>query len=149
MSACRGRLSLPCRMPDWRRCEKRSPPSRKWRHEPAGCRTVPDLCRAEAHLALCDEPGLHQGSFPTSAATAKFALRALRRWSAATIAIVFAYLGYLYLTLPDVRQLATANPPTTAFMELRAREARAQGKEPRRVQRWVSYRRISPNLTRA
>ncbi len=62
---------------------------------------------------------------------------------------MFAYLGYLYLTLPDVRQLATANPPTTAFMELRAREARAQGKEPRRVQRWVSYRRISPNLTRA
>jgi monofunctional biosynthetic peptidoglycan transglycosylase len=81
--------------------------------------------------------------------TSTFALRALRRWSAATIAIVFAYLGYLYLTLPDVRQLATANPPTTAFMELRAREARAQGKEPRRVQRWVSYRRISPNLTRA
>jgi monofunctional biosynthetic peptidoglycan transglycosylase len=62
---------------------------------------------------------------------------------------VFAYLGYLYLTLPDVRQLETSNPPTTAFMELRAREARAQGKEPRRVQRWVSYRRISPNLTRA
>jgi monofunctional biosynthetic peptidoglycan transglycosylase len=34
-------------------------------------------------------------------------------------------------------------------MELRAREARAQGKDPRRVQRWVSYSRISPNLTRA
>ncbi len=34
-------------------------------------------------------------------------------------------------------------------MELRAREARAQGKQPRRVQQWVSYRRISPNLTRA
>ena len=65
------------------------------------------------------------------------------------IAVVFAYLGYVYLTLPDVRQLGTANPPTTAFMELRAREARGQGKEPRRVQRWVSYRRISPNLTRA
>jgi monofunctional biosynthetic peptidoglycan transglycosylase len=34
-------------------------------------------------------------------------------------------------------------------MELRAREARAHGAEPRRFQRWVSYSRISPNLTRA
>ena len=76
-------------------------------------------------------------------------LRFLRRWFAGAAAVVLAYLGYVYLTLPDVRQLETANPPTTAFMELRAREARAQGKEPRHVQRWVSYRRISPNLTRA
>ena len=81
--------------------------------------------------------------------TRTVSLRSLLRWFAGAFAVVFAYLGYLYLTLPDVRQLATANPPTTAFMELRAREARAQGKEPRRVQRWVSYRRISPNLTRA
>ena len=34
-------------------------------------------------------------------------------------------------------------------MELRAREARARGKQPRRVQHWVSYRGISPSLTRA
>ena len=39
--------------------------------------------------------------------------------------------------------------PTTAFIELRAREARASGKTPRRVQRWVPYSRISPNLKRA
>ena len=32
---------------------------------------------------------------------------------------------YVYLTLPDVASLATVNPPTTAFIELRAREARA------------------------
>ena len=76
-------------------------------------------------------------------------LRVIRRWLLGGAAAFFAYLSYVYLTLPDVRQLVTANPPTTAFMELRAREARAQGKEPRRVQRWVSYRRISPNLTRA
>jgi monofunctional biosynthetic peptidoglycan transglycosylase len=34
-------------------------------------------------------------------------------------------------------------------MALRAREAQARGVAPRRVQRWVSYRQISPELTRA
>ena len=34
-------------------------------------------------------------------------------------------------------------------MELRDREARAKGKTPRRVQRWVPYSRVSHNLTRA
>jgi monofunctional biosynthetic peptidoglycan transglycosylase len=64
-------------------------------------------------------------------------------------AAVFVYLSYLYLSLPDVRVLASTNPPTTAFIELRAREARANGKAPRRVQRWVRYERISSNLRRA
>jgi monofunctional glycosyltransferase len=61
----------------------------------------------------------------------------------------FALFVYIYLTLPDVRMLRTSNPTTTAFMELRAREARARGQQPRRVQRWVSYRNISPHLKRA
>jgi monofunctional biosynthetic peptidoglycan transglycosylase len=56
---------------------------------------------------------------------------------------------YAYLTLPDVRPLRTQNPASTAFIELRAREAQAAGKTPRRVQRWMSYSRISTNLTRA
>lgn len=61
----------------------------------------------------------------------------------------FGYLVYLYLTLPDVRPLRTKNPETTAFIELRAREARREGREPRRVQRWVPYGPISPHLKRA
>ena len=64
-------------------------------------------------------------------------------------AIGFALLAYLYLTLPDVRQLKTENPTTTAWMELRDREALAKGRSPRRVQRWVSYSHVSPNLKRA
>jgi monofunctional biosynthetic peptidoglycan transglycosylase len=68
---------------------------------------------------------------------------------AAAAAIAFALLCYIYLTLPDVRVLRTSNPDRTAFMELRAREARARGVPPRRVQRWVSYRTISPHLKRA
>jgi monofunctional glycosyltransferase len=66
-----------------------------------------------------------------------------------TAAAGFAYLSYVYLTLPDVRPLIRNNPETTAFIELRAREARRAGKEPRRVHRWVPYRRISSSLKRA
>jgi monofunctional glycosyltransferase len=64
-------------------------------------------------------------------------------------AIVFAFVVYLYVTLPDVRALRDSNPATTAFMELREREARARGEKPRREQRWVELRRIAPNLRRA
>jgi monofunctional biosynthetic peptidoglycan transglycosylase len=68
---------------------------------------------------------------------------------AAAAAIAFAVLAYVYLTLPDVRSLATKNPQTTAWMEMRAREAAAAGRPVRKVQRWVPYNRISPNLKRA
>jgi monofunctional biosynthetic peptidoglycan transglycosylase len=64
-------------------------------------------------------------------------------------AAAFALLAYVYLTLPDVRPLRTENPTTSAFMELRAREARANGREPRCLHRWVRYRDISPELRRA
>src|SRR5437870_5372070 len=61
----------------------------------------------------------------------------------------FGCLAYAYLTLPDVRPLRTTNPQTTAFMELRADDARSRGEAPRRVQRWVRYRDISSDLKRA
>jgi monofunctional biosynthetic peptidoglycan transglycosylase len=76
------------------------------------------------------------------------------RRRAASIAIglaaaCFALLAYVFLTLPDVRPLATRNPATTAFIELRAREAADQGRKPRRVQRWVRYEAVSANLRKA
>jgi monofunctional glycosyltransferase len=61
----------------------------------------------------------------------------------------FAYTAYVYLTLPDVRPLAKTNPSTTAFMELRTREARADGRKFAIRQRWISYNQISPLLRRA
>ena len=76
-------------------------------------------------------------------------MRAVQRVIVALPAIGFAVLVYAYLTLPDVRLLHASNPSTTAFMELRAREARAKGQQPRRLQRWVSYSRVSPSLKRA
>jgi monofunctional biosynthetic peptidoglycan transglycosylase len=67
----------------------------------------------------------------------------------AAAALAFAVAAYVYLTLPDVRPLRTANPGTTAFIELRAGEAAARGEKPRRNQRWAAYNRISPSLKRA
>jgi monofunctional biosynthetic peptidoglycan transglycosylase len=67
----------------------------------------------------------------------------------ALAAIGFAIAAYVFLTVPDVRVLRTKNPETTAFIDLRAREAAARGDKPRRVQRWVPYSRFSPNLVRA
>lgn len=71
------------------------------------------------------------------------------RWTIGVVAIAFGCVAYGYLTLPDVRPLATSNPTTTAFMRLRAREAHAKGTPAKKVQRWVAYSRISPSLKRA
>jgi monofunctional biosynthetic peptidoglycan transglycosylase len=64
-------------------------------------------------------------------------------------AAAFAYLTYIYLSLPDVRPLARSNPPTTAFIQLRIDEARAAGRKFAIRQRWIPYAQISPNLRRA
>lgn len=76
-------------------------------------------------------------------------LAALVRWLLAAAACLFAYVAYVYLTLPDVRPLISENPSSTAFMDIRAAEARRAGQELRRDFRWVPYDRISPELRRA
>ncbi|HZT77829.1 MAG TPA: monofunctional biosynthetic peptidoglycan transglycosylase [Vicinamibacterales bacterium] len=68
---------------------------------------------------------------------------------AAIPALGFAIVAYAYLTLPDVRSLRTTNPSTTAFMDLRAREAQARGVPVKKVMRWQSYGRIARDLKRA
>lgn len=76
-------------------------------------------------------------------------LRKAGRGTLVVLAVLFACGAYVYLSTPDVRPLRTENPSSTAFMELRAREARAKGEAPRKEQRWAPYRRISQNLVRA
>lgn len=76
-------------------------------------------------------------------------IRKLLTGLAGLAAVGFGCAAYAYLTLPDVRGLRTSNPSTTAFIELRAREAESAGRQPRRVQIWVAYERISPHLKRA
>jgi monofunctional biosynthetic peptidoglycan transglycosylase len=61
----------------------------------------------------------------------------------------FAVVAYVYVTLPDVRALRATNPTTTAFMQLRERQAADDGRKLRHVHRWVPYSRISQNLKRA
>ena len=61
----------------------------------------------------------------------------------------FIYIAYVYLTLPDVRPLATENPSTTAFMELRKSEAEQAGRALTIRHRWVPYTQISNHLRRA
>jgi monofunctional glycosyltransferase len=75
--------------------------------------------------------------------------RTIWRGTAAIVALAFCYLCYIYLTLPDVRPLATSNPTTTAFIELRKREAAEAGRALDIRQRWVPYSQISSNLRRA
>ena len=73
----------------------------------------------------------------------------LFRFLVALATVGFAYLAYVYLTLPDVRWLAGTNPTTTAFMELRIREAAEAGRKFPIRHRWVPYNQISANLRRA
>ncbi|MGD9904727.1 MAG: monofunctional biosynthetic peptidoglycan transglycosylase [Vicinamibacterales bacterium] len=75
--------------------------------------------------------------------------RRLARGFVAALAIGFACLAYVYLTLPDVRRLATEAPETTAFIEIRRDQAHDQGKSFTLRRRWVPYNRISTHLKRA
>ncbi|MBA3271449.1 MAG: monofunctional biosynthetic peptidoglycan transglycosylase [Acidobacteria bacterium] len=76
-------------------------------------------------------------------------MRKVLRGLALAAALGFVFFGYIYLTLPDVRPLATTNPETTAFMQLRTREAAEVGKRYSVRHRWMPYSQISSNLRRA
>jgi monofunctional biosynthetic peptidoglycan transglycosylase len=71
------------------------------------------------------------------------------RWFFGALGVGFAYLAWVYLTLPDVRALATTNPETTAFIEIRRDEAHDAGKSFTLRRRWVPFNRISNHLKRA
>jgi monofunctional biosynthetic peptidoglycan transglycosylase len=73
----------------------------------------------------------------------------LVRSALGVVAVFAAMLSYSWISLPDVRELQKQNPQSTAFMDLRAREAVADGKPWRPAWRWTSYSRISPALKRA
>ena len=69
------------------------------------------------------------------------------KWSLIAVAGI-ALLYHLWILFLVVRYRAT-NPGSTALMNQRASEARAKGETPKRIQTWVAYERISPNLVRA
>jgi monofunctional glycosyltransferase len=67
----------------------------------------------------------------------------------AFLLLVAAVIAWAAVMLPDVSRLATEAPSTTAFMELRKQELRAQGKDATIRYVFVPYARISPYLRRA
>jgi monofunctional glycosyltransferase len=79
----------------------------------------------------------------------------LRRWSwkkrilLGLVLMLFVWLGYEVITYPDVAVLALDNPKSTAWIEMRERDARSDGKKPRRFQVWKRLNLISANLKNA
>jgi monofunctional glycosyltransferase len=86
---------------------------------------------------------------PRPAPTRIGLLRRIGRWTVGSLAVAFAGVVYVWLTLPDVRPLRTETPASTAFMRMRSAEAVAAGKPAATSQRFVRYGRISPLLVRA
>jgi monofunctional biosynthetic peptidoglycan transglycosylase len=73
-----------------------------------------------------------------------------RRWAKLILlsiaALLLLYHGWV---LARVFWYRSHNPEVTAMMAQRMSQDRAEGLEPKRVQTWVPYDRISPNLVRA
>src|SRR5919206_1638569 len=65
------------------------------------------------------------------------------------LALATLFIVYEVFTFPHVSELRAKNPETTSMIEQRAKEAREQGREPRRLQQWVPLARISVSLQRA
>jgi monofunctional biosynthetic peptidoglycan transglycosylase len=117
-------------------------------------RQAGDPCGDERLRALVPAARRHAhqdrgGRLAIASAGSRHAGRKLLRIAAAAAGTAFALVAYVYLTLPDVRSLATKNPTRTAFMDLRERAAAQAGTSMRHYQVWVPYSRISQNLKRA
>ena len=73
----------------------------------------------------------------------------LKRAFLILFAAVVLFVAWEWLTFPDVARLAKEAPKTTAFMERRKADLRAEGKSDAIEYRFVPYGRISPYLRRA
>ena len=65
------------------------------------------------------------------------------------LAVLLLLAGYVVVTLPNVSNLATEMPKSTAFMDHRRAELKRQGKDDTLMYQPVSYSRISPFSVRA
>jgi len=73
----------------------------------------------------------------------------IKKGALVLLALFTIFVVYEVFTFPRVSDLQTKNPETTSMIETRLKEARDEGREPRRVQQWVPLDRISVNLQRA
>jgi monofunctional glycosyltransferase len=65
------------------------------------------------------------------------------------VGAVIVWLGYEFLTFPNISKLRNENPATTSLIEYRLSEAQAEGREPRKYQVWAPIGQISPHLQKA
>jgi monofunctional biosynthetic peptidoglycan transglycosylase len=72
-----------------------------------------------------------------------------RKLFLALLVLTLLWLGWEWMTFPNVAKLASVAPSTTAFMELRKKQLRDEGKDDSILYHWVSYGAISPYLRRA
>src|SRR5579884_75522 len=72
----------------------------------------------------------------------------IKRFFGILLLLIIAFVVYEWLTFPDVSVLKDQWPKTTAFMEERKRELRAEGKDDTISYEPVPYARISPYLRR-
>src|SRR5213592_2578205 len=70
----------------------------------------------------------------------------VRKLLLAAALLLVIIVAWEWITFPNVAELATQPPRTTAFMERRKAELRAQGKDDSIEYRWTSYGNISPYL---
>ncbi|HEV2864758.1 MAG TPA: biosynthetic peptidoglycan transglycosylase [Pyrinomonadaceae bacterium] len=75
--------------------------------------------------------------------------KAIKYAALGVLALFTLWIVYEVVTFPRFTQLKTKDPETTSMIETRLKEARDEGREPRRVQQWVPLSRISPHLQRA
>src|SRR5215213_12032941 len=73
----------------------------------------------------------------------------IKKGALVLLALFTLFVVYEVFTFPRVSDLQTKNPETTSMIETRLKEAREDGREPKRIQQWVPLSRISPNLQRA
>ena len=79
----------------------------------------------------------------------RFTWRVFKTGALVVLGLFTLFVVYQVVTFPRVSELRAKNPETTSMIETRLKEAREQGREPRRVQQWVPLERISPHLQRA
>jgi len=72
----------------------------------------------------------------------------LKRLFLIVLLALLLWLAWEWATFPDTAKLALENPATTAFMEQRKHDLRAQGKPDALLYTFVRYDRISPYLRR-
>lgn len=73
----------------------------------------------------------------------------MKRVAVILLLLLAAWIGWEWVTFPDVGRLAKKPPETTAFMERRKRDLRSKGQPDELYWTWVSYGRIAPSLRRA